>query len=67
MYRHALTFLTFLALLRGAHTQEAISRTNRSLLQPEMQAQLQAGGMNKDDYLTGDWGGYRQDLHRAGI
>ena len=59
--------LLLLALMPAAFAQEAIAKTNRSLLQPEMEAQLQPGDMDPSDFLTGDWGGYRQELHRAGI
>jgi porin len=44
-----------------------LSRSERSLLQPEMQIEVAAGGFNKADNMTGDWGGYRQRLFDAGI
>lgn len=57
------------ALVATVRGQDAVpSRTNRSILQPEMEAQLQQpGDMKATEYLTGDWGGYRQTLHRAGV
>ena len=45
-----------------------ISRTNRSILQPEMEAQLQQpSGFVAADHMTGDWGGLRERLFVAGI
>ena len=32
-----------------------------------MEVQLQPGDLNKAEFLTGDWGGYRQQLHREGV
>ncbi|MGZ5553336.1 MAG: FAD-dependent oxidoreductase, partial [Chthoniobacterales bacterium] len=63
----SLLLLFVLALLPAAFPQEAVSKTNRSLLQPQMEVQLQPGDLNPADYLAGDWGGYRQKLHRAGL
>jgi porin len=65
--------ITFAALLFGCSfsetlfSQEALSRTRRSLLQPEMEVQVQSSGFDKTDYLTGDWGGKRTRLHDEGI
>ena len=49
--------------------QEApnLSRSERSLLQPEMQIEVGEGGFNKADHATGDLGGYRQHLFDSGI
>ena len=48
--------------------QVAISRTNRSVLQPEMEAQVTTpGGFISADHLTGDWGGLRGRLYDAGV
>jgi len=45
-----------------------ISRTHRSLLQPEMETQVQPpGSFNAADHLTGDWGGLRQRLFDSGV
>jgi len=44
-----------------------LSRSERSLLQPEMQIEVAAGGFNKADNATGDWGGYRQRLFDSGV
>ena len=67
MNRQVLILLILFVTAQAGFCQEALSRTNRSLLQPEMEAQLQPGDMNKAEFLTGDWGGYRQQLHRAGV
>jgi hypothetical protein len=37
------------------------------MLQPEMEAEVQPGGFNKADYLTGDWRGYRDRLQASGV
>ena len=39
-----------------------LSRSERSLLQPEMEIEVPTGGFNKVDYATGDWWGYRKRL-----
>lgn len=59
-----------LVSVRSAFAQDAIplSRTNRSVLQPEMEAQIQQpGGFIAADHLTGDWGGVRERLFDAGV
>ncbi|PYI87285.1 MAG: carbohydrate porin [Verrucomicrobia bacterium] len=58
-----------LASISGALAQDTIpiSRTNRSILQPEMEAQVQQPGFTPDDYMTGDWGGLRARLFKAGV
>ncbi|PZR72338.1 MAG: carbohydrate porin [Chthoniobacterales bacterium] len=49
--------------------QDAIplSRTNRTILQPEMEVQVQPGGFNKADHLSGDWWGYRDRWQNEGV
>ena len=45
-----------------------IPRTNRSMLQPEMEAQVQQpSAFVAADHMTGDWGGARERLFDAGI
>jgi porin len=63
-----LAFLIF-TLAGKSFAQDAVnlSRSERSLLQPEMQVELAAGGFNKTDHATGDWGGYRERLFETGI
>ena len=59
-----------LTWLNGTFAQDTapISRTNRSVLQPEMEAQVQQpSGFIPADYMTGDWGGLREWLFNAGI
>jgi porin len=60
----------FLTLPGGVFAQDTIpiSRTNRSILQPEMEAQLtERGGFIAADHLTGDWGGAREQLFNSGV
>ena len=69
MKLHAVIFVTF-ALASGLFAQDAVrlSRTSRAALQPEMEAQLdEPGAMKAEDFMTGDWGGLRRRLQRAGI
>src|SRR5437762_10384178 len=59
-----------LALTSPAFGQDAIpiSRTNRSILQPEEEAQItQPSGFTAGDHMTGDWGGWRERLFTAGV
>jgi Carbohydrate-selective porin, OprB family len=58
-----------LALTAAALGQDTIpiSRTNRSILQPEEEAQIQRPGFTAADYMTGDWGGLRERLFAAGV
>src|SRR6478672_13716892 len=45
-----------------------ISRTDRSILQPEEEAQIeQPSGFIAADHMTGDWGGLRERLFTAGV
>jgi porin len=50
-----------------AHDAENLSRSERSLLQPEMQIEAAPGGFDKANNATGDWGGYRQRLFDSGV
>ena len=62
--------VAMLALMRVGFAQDAVGpeRTNRSLLQPEMEAQLQEpSGFVAADHMLGDMGGLRERLFRAGI
>lgn len=67
--RTKLILLLALALAAHAFAQDAIgpTRTSRTILQPEMEAQLQDSGMNADDFMIGTWGGTRARMHAAGI
>jgi porin len=59
-----------LALTSEALGQDAIpiSRTNRSILQPEEEAQIvQPSGFTAADHMLGDWGGWRERLFDAGV
>src|SRR5947199_1050884 len=59
-----------LALTSAAFGQDTIpiSRTNRSILQPEEEAQIeQPSGFVAADHMTGDWGGLRKRLFTAGV
>jgi porin len=60
------TFFVFISRLFG---QEAVklSRSERSMLQPEMQIELASGGFNRSDHASGDWGGYREHLFESGV
>src|SRR5260370_6323988 len=42
-----------------------LSRSERSLLQPEMQIELAAGGFDKSDHAAGDLGGYREHVFNS--
>ncbi len=68
MNQYRIALLILFLLCRSGFAQEAISKTNRSLLQPEMEAQLQEpSGFIAADHLLGDMGGVRERLFRAGI
>ena len=58
-----------LALTAHAFTQEteALSETDRSILQADEEAAVLPGGFSKADYLTGDWWGYRERLMDSGV
>jgi hypothetical protein len=59
-----------LALTSAAFGQDAIpiSRTNRSILQPEQEAQIQGpSGFTAADHMLGDCGGWRERLFTAGV
>src|SRR5213595_3218398 len=59
-----------LALTSAAFGQDTIpiSRTNRSILQPEEEAQIeQPSGFIVADHMTGDWGGLRKRFFTAGV
>jgi porin len=60
----------FFLLASVALAQDAVplSRTNRSILQPEMEAQLpHPGGFKAADHMTGNWDGLRERLFNAGV
>src|SRR5947208_6282770 len=59
-----------LAFTSAAVAQDTIpiSRTNRSILQPEMEAQIeQPSGFVVADHMMSDWGGLRKRLFDAGV
>jgi porin len=54
--------------LAFAQDSSPVSRTNRSILQPEMEAQVeQAGGFAAAEHMVGDMGGWRARLFQSGI
>jgi porin len=63
------TALFIVLLASDVFAQDAVnlSRSERSMLQPEMQVELAAGGFHKADHATGDWGGYRDRLFASGV
>src|SRR5438067_3775425 len=64
----ALALVLSLTGLALAQDTSPISRTNRSILQPEEEAQIeQPSGFVAADHMTGDWGGLRQRLFDAGV
>jgi hypothetical protein len=49
-------------------TRFRFSRTNRSILQPEEEAQIeQPSGFTAADHMLGDRGGWRERLFAAGV
>ncbi len=59
-----------LALTSAVFGQDTIpiSRTNRSILQPEMESQIQRpSGFTAADHMLGDCGGWRERLFAAGV
>src|ERR1700681_4518172 len=67
--KEVLVIFACFAFVRTASGQDAarLSRSERSMLQPEMEVELAAGGFHKGDYATGDWSGYRERLFTAGV
>jgi porin len=61
--------ICILAVATRVLAQDApnLSRSERSLLQPEMQIELAAGGFDKSDHAAGDWGGHRERLFNSGV
>jgi len=61
--------LVLLPLLQTtAFPQDTISQTNRSILQPEMEVQVQQpSGYVAADHMMGEQGGWRDRLFRAGV
>src|SRR6266404_1056474 len=61
--------LCALGAARAIFGQEAVplSRTNRSIIPTQDQPAVLEGGFNKEDHITGDWGGYRERLFASGI
>ncbi len=61
-------FAIFMAATASASAaEEQIPQTERSILQAEMEANVEPGGFNKRDRMTGDWGGARDRLYNAGV
>jgi porin len=69
LVRFHFVLISGLALAIQSFAQDAvtISKTKRSIFQPEMEVAVQPGGFRKADYMTGDWGGYRERLQHAGV
>lgn len=57
----------FVAGAITASAQEAVSRSQRSMLQPEHEVAAQPAKFDESKYLTGDWGGERTRLLNAGV
>src|SRR5438128_10767646 len=69
-FRRTCAIAVLLALTSAALAQDTIpiSRTNRSILQPEMEAQIeQPSGFVAADHMLGDRGGWRERLFAAGV
>src|SRR5213075_3564750 len=63
-------FAVVLALTSAALAQDTIpiTRTNRSILQPEMEAQIEEpSGFVAADHMVGDRGGWRERFFAAGV
>jgi porin len=66
--RYLLPFLV-VALAGESFAQDAVklSKSERSLLQPEMEIAAPASGFSKADHATGDWRRYRERLFDSGV
>ena len=67
-----LTIVFAFAAAPLAQDTTPVAKTDRSILQPEMEAQIEQsqpppGGFVAADHMTGDWGGFRERLFNAGV
>src|SRR5205814_9601173 len=64
----AIAFVLVFTSAAVAQDTIPISRTNRSILQPEMEAQIEEpSGFVAADHMVGDRGGWRERLFAAGV
>ncbi len=69
-FSRACALALVLSLTGAALAQDTspISRTNRSILQPEMEAQIEEpSGFVAADHMVGDRGGWRERVFAAGV
>src|SRR3954470_17946820 len=62
-----LVSLLLLARLAVAQDPPPLTRTARSALQAQHEAEVLPAGFNKADHATGDWWGYRDQWQRGGV
>src|SRR5438067_2334454 len=67
MNKFHIAIISVLGLTLPAFSREELSQTERSLLQPEMETQIQPTGLNKADFATGNWSCLRDRLHNSGV
>ncbi|HEY8834334.1 MAG TPA: carbohydrate porin, partial [Chthoniobacterales bacterium] len=69
MNKFSLFLLCAPALASAILAQDALplSRTDRSILQSQEEAEVPPTGFKKEDHITGDWGGARDRLFADGI
>src|SRR5688572_12790978 len=56
-----------LVVTSPSHAEEALSRTKRAMLQAKDEAVIKPGGFQKENHLSGDWGGARTRLFESGV
>ena len=68
-YRLSLVLLCSLATAGESLAQDAVplSRTNRSFIPAQDQPEVQSRGFKKEDHISGDWWGYREQLQASGV
>ena len=67
MKRNALCVALCLSIGFTALAQDAVPRSQRSILQPEEEAAALPAKFDESKYLTDNWGGYREHLRNAGV
>ena len=65
--RNALCVALCLSIGFTALAQDAVPRSQRSILQPEEEAAALPAKFDESKYLTDNWGGYREHLRNAGV
>jgi porin len=63
----ALGIAFFFCIALAAFAQDAVSRSQRSMLQPEQEAAAQLAGFDESKCLTDNWGRYRTRLLNSGV